>query len=217
MTQTQIALVTGASRGFGYAVARALGAAGWHVVAVARTQGGLEELDDQITAAGGQATLAPMSITQPEAMQQLCRAIHDRWGRLNLWVHAALETPAMSPTEQVDPKSWERAVATNVAATGRLITYVSPLLRAAPAGQAVLVDDLAAGPFLGAYAACKGAQRALFAAWEAEQARLGDVKVARFVPAPMPTAHRARFFPGENRTGLASPADEAARLLASLG
>lgn len=217
MTVQRIALVTGASRGFGAAVAEELARAGVHVVAVARTQGGLEDLDDRIRAAGGQATLAPMDIAETDAMRQLCRGIYDRWGHLDLWVHAAIQTPPFSPAEQIDLPFWRKAVAANVEAVGVLVGFVAPLLRAAPGGgTAVLVDDIAEGPFLGAYGACKAAQRALFSAWEAEQARLQDIHVHRFVPQPMPTAHRHRLYPGEDRSGLAAPADEARRMLAEL-
>jgi len=218
MTDQKIALVTGASRGFGAAAAEELARAGYHVVAVGRTTGGLEELDDRIRAAGGQATLAPMDVAVTDAMRTLCRGIFDRWGHLDLWVHAAVQTPPFSPAEQIDLKFWTKAVAANVEALAVLVGFVAPLLRAAPGGgTAVLVDDEARGPFLGAYAACKAAQRELFAAWEAEQARLQDVHVHRFVPAPMPTAHRNRLFPAEDVSGLAQPADEARRMLAALG
>ncbi|MBN2905642.1 MAG: SDR family oxidoreductase [Rhodobacteraceae bacterium] len=216
MTDQKIALVTGASRGFGAAVAEELARAGYHVVAVARTQGGLEELDDRITAAGGHATLAPMDIAEVDAMRALCRGIYDRWGKLDLWVHAAIQTPALSPTEQVDAGMWDRLVPTNIHATGVLITFIAPLLRAAGGGRAVLIDDTASGPFMGAYTAAKAAQRALFTAWSQEQARLQDVRIAMFEPAPMATAHRQRFYPGEDKSVLALPADEARRMLDTL-
>jgi NAD(P)-dependent dehydrogenase (short-subunit alcohol dehydrogenase family) len=217
MTDQKIALVTGASRGFGAAAAEELARAGYHVVAVARTIGGLEDLDDRIQAAGGQTTLAPMDIAETDAMRQLCRSIYDRWGHLDLWVHAAIQTPPLSPTEQIDLPFWGKAVPVNVEATGVLIGFVAPLLRAAGGGgTAVLIDDEATGPFMGGYAACKAAQRALFTAWADEQKRLQDVHVRRFVPNPMPTHHRHRFYPGENPSALARPADEAARLVAGL-
>jgi len=210
------ALVVGASRGFGRAVAEALGAAGWHVVAVARTEGGLEELDDAVRAAGGTATLAPMDIAETEAMRHLCRSIHDRWGGLGLWVHAAIEVPALSPADHIDARAWARAVRVNVEAVGVLVGFIAPLL-AAGAGQAVHLDDPAAGKFHGAYAATKAAQLALFTAWAEERRRLGAPHVTNFTPRPMATALRARFYPGEDRAGLARPGDEAERLLAALG
>ncbi|MDZ7710479.1 MAG: SDR family NAD(P)-dependent oxidoreductase [Roseovarius sp.] len=208
-----IALVTGASRGLGAAMAEAL-ASTHHVVAVARTTGALEELDDRIQARGGQATLAPMDITTRDAMAQLCRGIYDRWGRLALWVHTAIHAAPLSPADHVDARDLERSVATNVTATGTLIPFVAPLL--GRDGQAVFFDDPRAGEkFFGAYGATKAAQIALARSWQAETARTGP-RIHILTPAPMPTATRARFFPGEDRAALAQPRDEAARLLALL-
>ncbi|MDH3263866.1 MAG: SDR family oxidoreductase, partial [Paracoccaceae bacterium] len=123
-TAPGIALVTGASRGLGAALAEALGAAGWHVVAVARTVGGLEELDDRIRAKGGAATLAPMDIGNDEAMRTLCRGIYDRWGRANLWVHAAIHAAPLAPAGHIDLKDWERSISVNLRATGVLIPFI---------------------------------------------------------------------------------------------
>ncbi|MBK5934361.1 hypothetical protein C8N32_10558 [Rhodovulum imhoffii] len=218
MTQTdptRTALVTGASRGFGAAAAEELARAGYHVIAVARTQGGLEDLDDRINAAGGSATLAPMDIAETDAMRHLCRSIYDRWGKLDLWVHAAIQTPALSPAEQTDAGMWDRLVPTNMHATGVLITFLGPLLRAAK-GTAVLVDDSASGPFMAAYAASKAAQRALFDCWAGEYTRLDDLAVRRFTPAPMATNHRRRFYPGEDTSALAEPGEEARRMVHEL-
>lgn len=214
----QIALITGASRGFGAALAEELAAAGWHVLAVARTTGALEELDDRIKARGGQATLAPMDVTDDGAMQHLCRSIHERWGHLDLWVHTAIHVPPLSPADHIDGKDWAKTVATGISATGVLIPYVSPLLRATtPLGRAIFVDDPDAGHFHAAYAAAKTAQRVLFQTWGAECAASGGPGVESFTPAPMPTATRARFYPGEDRTALADPKAEARRLIATLG
>lgn len=219
MTQTDrnIALVTGASRGLGFALAQALGARGWHVVAVARTVGGLEELDDLIRAAGGSATLAPMDIANDDAMRTLCRGIFDRWGRVDLWAHAAVHAAPLAPTGHVDIKDWDKSLTINARATGVLIPFVEPLLRAAPAGTAMFFDDPRAGEkFFGAYGASKAAQMALARSWQAETVRTGP-RVVIAAPQPMPTATRARFFPGEDRAPLAAPRDEAARLLADAG
>ncbi len=208
-----LALVTGASRGLGAALAEAL-APTHHIVAVARTTGALEELDDRIRAAGGQATLAPMDITDRGAMAQLCRSIHDRWGRLALWVHAAVHAAPLSPADHVDTRDLERSIATNVTATGTLIAYVAPLL--GRGGQAVFFDDpRAGGKFFATYGATKAAQIALARSWQIETAQTGP-HVHILAPAPMATATRARFFPGEDRAALAHPRDEAARLLAQL-
>lgn len=210
---TKVALITGASRGLGAALAEAL-APSHHVVAVARTTGALEELDDRIKARGGSATLAPMDITVAEAMATLCRGIHDRWGRLDIWLHTAIHASPLSPATSIDPKHWEKSQAINATAVSVLIPYVAPLL--GREGRAVFFDDPRAGQkFFGTYGATKAAQIALAHSWAAETANTGP-KVHVLQPHPMPTACRARFFPGEDRSALAAPKDEAARLLAML-
>ncbi|TDK43013.1 SDR family NAD(P)-dependent oxidoreductase [Antarcticimicrobium luteum] len=211
--ETKTALITGASRGLGAALAEAL-APTHHIVAVARTTGALEELDDRIKAKGGSATLAPMDITVPEAMATLCRGIHDRWGGLDLWMHPAIHAAPLSPAHFIDPKDWDKSIAVNATATALLITYVAPLL--GDAGQAVFFDDPRAGEkFFGAYGATKAAQIALARSWAAETPRTGP-RVQVLAPRPMPTATRARFFPGEDRSALTHPAEEAERLLAQI-
>ncbi|SFI37424.1 SDR family NAD(P)-dependent oxidoreductase [Jannaschia pohangensis] len=212
-----LALVTGASRGLGCAVAEYLAARGHHVLAVARTQGALEELDDRIKAAGGQATLAPMDVTNAGAMQHLCQSIHDRWGALPLWVHTAVHTPPLSPATMADEKDFAKTLATNVTALQRLIPYVDPLLRAAGRGQAVFFDDPRPLKFASAYMAAKAAQRAMIEAWQAEAVTESAARVHLLTPAPMPTAVRARFHPGEDRAPLADTRAEAARLMTLIG
>jgi hypothetical protein len=219
MTQ-KIALVTGASRGLGFAMAEQLACRGWHVVAVARTVGGLEALDDRIRAAGlpgaGGVTLAPMDVTNDDAMRHLCRSLHDRWGGLGLWAHAAVHATALSPAPSVDMKDLEKSVAVNLRATSFLIGMVEPLLRAGQ-GTALFFDDPLPGQaFSAAYGATKAGQIALARAWQAETLRTGP-RVVIGTPAPMPTAVRARFHPGEDRARLADPAAEAARLLDMAG
>ncbi|MEX0286968.1 MAG: SDR family NAD(P)-dependent oxidoreductase [Paracoccaceae bacterium] len=206
-------LITGASRGLGAALAEVLSPA-FHIVAVARTTGALEELDDRIQAKGGSATLAPMDVTEPQAMATLCRGIHDRWGSLAIWLHCAVHAAPLSPAASVDEKDWDKSVAVNASATARLITYVAPLLGSE--GHAVFFDDDRAGQkFFGAYGATKATQIALARSWAAETVRTGP-HVHVLTPAPMGTATRARFFPGEDRSVLASPTDEATRLIAEL-
>lgn len=212
----RLALVTGASRGLGSAIAEQLALRGWHVVAVARTVGGLEELDDRVTASGlpgaGSLTLAPMDVTNDDAMRHLCRSIFDRWGGVDLWVHAAIHAAPLAPAGHLDPKDWEKSLATNTRATGMLIPMVEPLLNAR-AGTALFLDDPRAGqPFFGAYGATKAAQIALARSWQAETAKHGP-RVVIAMPEGLPTATRARFFPGEDRTKLADVQAEAARLL----
>jgi NAD(P)-dependent dehydrogenase (short-subunit alcohol dehydrogenase family) len=212
---SRIALITGASRGLGAALAEELASKGWHVVAVARTVGGLEELDDRVQAQSGPGalTLAPMDITNDDAMRHLCRSIHDRWGHLDLWVHTAIHAAPLAPTGHLDAKDWDKSIATNVRATGILIPMIDPLLRAAEQGTALFFDDPRAGTkFFGAYGASKAAQIALARSWQAESIRIGP-RVLIETPAPMPTATRARFYPGEDRAPLTATRNEAERLV----
>ena len=123
-----MALIIGASRGLGAAFAESL-AQTHHIVAVGRTTGALEELDDRIQAKGGQATLAPMDITQKEAMAHLCKSLFERWGSIDMWVHTAIHVAPLTPAATLDAKDWEKSVAVNVTATGILIPFIAPLLR----------------------------------------------------------------------------------------
>ncbi|MGR3484099.1 MAG: SDR family NAD(P)-dependent oxidoreductase [Paracoccaceae bacterium] len=206
---TQPILITGASRGLGAALAEELSSHA-PIVAVARTVGGLEALDDRIRARGGEAVLAPMDITVEAAMQQLCRSIYDRWGGARLWVHAAVHPTPLAPAAHIAPKDMARAVAVNLSAVQSLITLIAPLLGAR--GRAVFFDDPVAGrPFHGSYGASKAGAMALVRSWAAETVKTGP-QVRLLTPAPMSTATRARFHPGEDRAALATPAQEAARL-----
>ncbi len=165
----KIVLVTGASRGLGAALAEALGAEGHHIIAVARTTGALEELDDRIRAAGGQsATLAPMDVNEPAAMMQLAGAIAQRWGGLDIWVHTAIHAAPLSPAGHVDAKDWAKSFATNATATQNRIGLMEPLLRARK-GVAIIPNDPRGGQrFFGAYGASKAAQMALAESWKAQ-------------------------------------------------
>ena len=213
ISDTKIALVTGASRGLGAGMALEL-ARTHHVVAVGRTTGGLEELDDQIKAQGGEATLAPMDITVDAAMAQLCRSIYDRWGKIDTWVHSAVHAAPLSPTAHIDMKDWQKSVDCNITALTRLIGFVTPLL--GETGHAIFFDDPRAGDkFFGSYGATKAAQMALVRSWQAETVNIGP-KVDLMTPQPMNTATRARFFPGEDRSALADANAEAKRLLAQI-
>ena len=204
------ALITGASRGLGAALAEAL-APTHHIIAVGRTTGALEDLDDRIKGLGGDATLAPMDISVDAAMQQLCRSIFDRWSTLDLWVHAAIHAAPLTPASHINPKDFEKSTDINVTSTSRMISYVAPLLGAD--GKAVFFDDARGGEaYFGSYGATKAAQIALARSWQIETAKTGP-RVQVLTPNPMPTATRARFFPGEDRGPLADPKSEAARLL----
>ncbi|SIS80766.1 SDR family NAD(P)-dependent oxidoreductase [Phaeovulum vinaykumarii] len=209
-----IALVTGASRGLGFAMAEALAREGWHVLAVARTQGGLEGLDDRIQAAGGSATLAPMDICEQGAMEHLVNATGTRWGGIGAWVHAAIHAAPLTPTGHFDPEDLETSTKTNVIATAKLIALIEPLLRARE-GKAMFFDDPRAGqPFFSLYGATKAGQIAYAQSWAAESAKIGP-RVEIVTPPPMPTAVRARFFPGEDRAPLTDPHAVARDLVAA--
>ena len=213
----RIALITGASRGFGAAVAEALAAKGWHVVAVARTVGALEELDDRIKAAGGgSATLVPLDITDDDGLARMGAAVFERWGGADLWLHSAIAAAPLSPAAHVPAGDWDKVVAVNIRATQRLIAMIEPLLQARE-GTAVLPvePDVPGRKFMAAHGAAKAAQEAIWNSWARETARAAH-DVIIFAPRPMPTALRARFYPGEDRAALTHPKEEAARLLASL-
>ncbi|QPH53741.1 SDR family NAD(P)-dependent oxidoreductase [Pontivivens ytuae] len=214
--ENKIVLVTGASRGLGRAVAVAAATRGAHVVAVARTVGGLEELADVIDTLPGGVTLVPLDLSDDPGVQRMCLAVHERWGRVDAWVHTAIYAAPLSPASHVAEKELDKSIAVNWRVTQRLVTLVEPLLKAAPAGHAVMMDDPVAGqPHYGAYGASKAAQRALVQSWQAETRQTGP-RVTLHTPAPMPTAVRARFHPGENRDTLAEVAAEGEKVAALL-
>jgi len=205
-----VVLVTGASRGLGYATAKALASPQRHILALARTTGGLEELSDEIAAAGGQSTLVPLDLTDEDGLKRMCRAIHDRWGRLDGLIHMAAHAPPRAPADLIVAKDWDKCMAINVTATQRLLALTKPLIP--PTGRIVVATDAHGASFFGAYGASKAAQAALVQSLANETRNTGP-NVAMFHPAPMPTALRARFYPGENREALTPPEAEAARLL----
>lgn len=212
------ALVTGASRGLGRALALALGTAGAHVIAVARTVGGLEELDDQIRAAGGTgATLVPFDLTDDPALGRLGAAIHERWGRLDIWAHAAIDAPMLCPAEHIDAADLDRGIAVNLRATQRLIAVLDPLLRRAPAGRALFFRDPEAttDAYHGAYGATKAAGLEIAAAWSRGLSST-SVRTLEITPPRMSTALRARFHPGVDPASLATPANVATAVVEAL-
>lgn len=199
-----VALVTGASRGLGNAVARALAADGFHVVVVARTAGALAELVDAIATDGGTATAAPLDITDGGGVGELARTIQSRWGRLDALVHAAAQSAALAPVPSIDAAEFVAVLRTNVDAVRHLLATFDPLLRAAPSGIAVFVDDPARGAFHGCQAAAKAAMAALVQAYAAE-VKQSNLRVVRAAPPPMATRMRTRNHPGEDSSALASP------------
>lgn len=214
--QGKIALVTGASRGFGRAMAERLAVEGAHVCALARTVGALEELDDRIKAADGAATLIPHDITDEDGLARMGAALHQRWGRVDLWLHTAAYAPPLSPAEHIGTKELDQALGTNLRAFQRLIRVVDPLLRLAEAPLALIAAEGAMpAKFHGLYAMTKAAQSALTRAWAVEAK--GKIAIAEVVPPAMPTALRGRFYPGEDKTALTAPEEAADRLMAQLG
>ncbi|MDO5530067.1 MAG: SDR family NAD(P)-dependent oxidoreductase [Paracoccus sp. (in: a-proteobacteria)] len=208
----KIALVTGASRGLGAALAEGLAARGFHIIALARTSGALEELDDRIRAAGSTATLAPMDVTKPEAMIQLAGAMAERWGGLDVWAHCAIHAAPLTPAGHIDPRDWQKSFDCNAHATHGLIALLHPLLMARKGTAIIPADDVAGHAYYASYGASKAAQMSLAQSWQAETQKLGP-RVLTPTPAPMPTALRARFHPGEDRSRLSDCASEAARIL----
>ena len=213
----RIALVTGASRGIGAATARALARAGAHVVAVARTVGGLEELDDAIRAAGGAATLVPLNVTDGEGLARLGVALRDRYGRLDVMVgNAGILGPA-SPLDHITPKDWDEVMKVNVTANWQLICAMDALLRRSDAGRAVFVTSGAAHnirAYLGLYATSKAALEALARTYAAETEKTA-VRVNLFNPGPTRTRMRAQLMPGEDPATLPTP-DEVAEKIVEL-
>jgi NAD(P)-dependent dehydrogenase (short-subunit alcohol dehydrogenase family) len=211
----RIALVTGASRGIGYFAAKHLAAAGAHVIAVARTIGGLEELDDEIKSAGGQATLVPLDLADMPGIDRLGGAIHERWGKLDILVANAGVLGTISPIGHVEAKTFEKVMAINVTSTWRLIRSVDPLLRLSDAGRAIVMtanSAHSARAFWGPYAASKAAVETLARSWANETVNM-KLRVNAFDPGPTRTAMRAQAMPGEDPKTLPHPSDVARKLL----
>jgi NAD(P)-dependent dehydrogenase (short-subunit alcohol dehydrogenase family) len=206
----RIALVTGATRGIGRACALALANAGAHVIATARTQGGLEDLDDAILAATGhRATLVPLDLTHGDGIDQLGLAIHQRHGRLDILVHAGAMLGGLWPVSHIDPQQWDRVVSVNLTSAYRLIRSMEPLLRQAEAGRAIfLTSGAAARPraFWGGYAATKAGLEAMVRCW-ADEIEHTNVRPVLLNPGPMRTRMRAEAFPGEEPETLPDPSE----------
>jgi NAD(P)-dependent dehydrogenase (short-subunit alcohol dehydrogenase family) len=206
----QIALVTGATRGIGHACALALAQAGAHVIATARTQGGLEALDDEIKALTGQsATLVPLDLGEPDGLDQLGLAIHQRFGHLDLVVHCGAILGALTPVSHVDPALWDKVMTVNATATYRLIRATERLLKAAPSGRAIfLTTGRVARPkaFWGPYGASKAAMEQIVRTW-ADELENTTVRAALVDPNAMRTKMRAEAMPGEDPDTLPDPSE----------
>jgi NAD(P)-dependent dehydrogenase (short-subunit alcohol dehydrogenase family) len=211
----KVALVTGASRGIGAAAAEALAAAGAHIIAVARTVGGLEALDDKIKAKGGTATLVPLDLTDYEGIDRLGGALYERFGKLDVLLGNAGVLGPLSPLGHIDPKQWDNVLSVNVTANWRLIRSMDPLLRLSDAGRAIFVTSGAATnvrAFWGPYAVSKAALDALVRSY-AEETKNTPVRVNVFNPGSTRTKMRAQAMPGEDPLTLPSADEIAAHVL----
>jgi len=205
----RLALITGASRGLGAALAERFAQEGARLVLVARTPGGLEEVDDRVRAAGGEATLVPQDLGEAAAIDELGSVLAQRFGHLDILIGNAAEQHTLSPLAHMDPDAFERTLTINTITNYRLIRSLDPLLRASPSGSAIFVTaDVGETPraFFGAYAASKAALEALTVTYAAETAKT-NLRVNLIDPGPMRTRLRAKAFPGEDRETLALPKD----------
>jgi NAD(P)-dependent dehydrogenase (short-subunit alcohol dehydrogenase family) len=207
--QDRIAVVTGASRGIGRAAALALAEAGAHIVALARTQGALEELDDAIRERGSTATLVPVNLKDYDALDRLGAALHQRWGKLDILVGNAGILGELSPITHIDQPVWDEVMAVNVTANYRLIRSLDPLLRASDAGRAIFVSSGAAHKCLaywGPYSISKAALEALVRTYAAETVKT-PVRAMLLNPGPLRTSMRRAAMPGEDPMTLRTPED----------
>ncbi|WIY53806.1 SDR family NAD(P)-dependent oxidoreductase [Devosia sp. YIM 151766] len=211
----KVVLVTGASRGIGYAASLEAARRGAHVIAVARTVGGLEDIDDEIQKLGGSATLVPMDLRDGEAIDRLGAAIFERWGHLDGLVANAGQLGVLSPVAHIKPDDFDKVLSVNVTANYRLLRSLDLLLRQAEAGRAVFVSSSSARsarPFWGLYAASKAALDALVKSYAGEVAQT-KVRANVFYPGAVRTAMRAKAMPGENPDTLPPPTDIAPKLI----
>ncbi len=211
----RIALVTGASRGIGYFTALELAKAGAHVIAVARTVGGLEELDDAIAAANGTTTLVPQDLMDMKAIDKLGGAIAERWGKLDILVANAGILGPLSPVGHFEAKTFEKVMTMNVTSTWRIIRTVEPLLHKSDAGRAIILSSGAAHncrPFWGAYSASKAAVEALARCWAGETQNTA-VRVNCVNPGATRTAMRAQAMPGEDPETVVHPSEVAQKIV----
>jgi len=205
----RIAVITGASRGIGRAVALGFAAEGAHVILVARTVGGLEEVDDEINKLGGKATLVPLDITDFDAIDRLGASIYERWGKLDILVANAGTLGVLTPLSHLEIKAWDKLVNTNMTANWRMIRSFEPLLKRSGAGRAIFVTSGAAHknkPYWGGYAMSKAALEALVKTWAAECVNT-NIKANLLSPGPTRTAMRKQAMPGEDPSSLTKPVD----------
>ena len=205
----RLALVTGASRGIGRAVALGLAEAGAELILVARTVGALEEVDDAVKALGGHASLVPLDLTDYDALDRLGALVFERWQKLDILIANAGMLGPLSPLGHIPPKDWDKLIATNLTANWRLIRSLDPLLKQSDAGRAVFVTSGAAHknrPYWGGYAVTKAALETLVLTYAAECAQT-EIKVNLINPGPVRTRMRAQAMPGEDPETLPHPSE----------
>lgn len=215
----RLALVTGASRGIGAATAKALAAAGAHVILVARKVKALEAVEDEIHAAGGTSTIAPLDLTEPDAVTRLATAIAGRWDKLDILVLSAAYLPELTPVAQIEPKQFNQALLTNLVSAQALISAFDTMLRKAEAGRVIgLTSSLGSAPraYWGAYGATKAAFENLLETYAHEVEKLSRLRVAIIDPGATRTEMRARAFPGEDPQTVKAPEVVADRIVALL-
>ncbi len=204
----RVALVTGASRGIGAATAMALAAAGAHVVLTARTVKQLETVEDAIHEAGGTSTIAPLDLTEADAILRLAQAVAERWDRLDIMVINAAMLPTLTPVTQIDPRQLSQAMTLNVLATQALLAAFDPLLKRSADGRIVgLTSSVGSEPraFWGAYGASKAAFESLLLSHGQEIGRISNTRVAIVDPGATRTQMRARAYPGEDPQSVKAP------------
>jgi NAD(P)-dependent dehydrogenase (short-subunit alcohol dehydrogenase family) len=215
----RLALVTGAGRGIGAAIAEALGAEGAHVVLTARTAAELEAVEERIHAAGGSATIAPMDLTEEDSVARLAQAVGERWPALDMLVLNAAMLGTLTPVAQIDGREFNRLLTLNLLAQQALIAAFDPLLRRSAAGRLIaLASSVGARPraYWGAYGASKAALETLVTAYGEEVKNLAPLKVAIVDPGATATAMRALAYPGEDQATLKAPEVVAEAVVAML-
>ena len=215
----KLALVTGASRGIGAAVAEALGAVGAHVILVARTSADLEQVEERIHAAGGSATIAPLDLTEGSSIGKLAAAVAERWQKLDILVLNAATLGTLTPVQDIDPKEYARLLTLNVGANQALIAAFDPLLRRAERADVIgMTSGVGAEPraFWGAYGSSKAALESLLGAYADETQHTGRIRVHIVNPGATRTKMRERAYPGEDPNTLKSPEVVARRIVERL-